>query len=395
MILREYKGYLPQTTEENVLSESMFDDQLLLTSIRKTKKEPLLNPLQNQYALDFIGSDPQLKDTIDELESVDLTLRETLISLPKEVRVKAYQLALMGRYQYEKIVSRPALITALLLNTEDIGLKDLGLLLSGSDIHVLAMLGLPQSLKQAFKRIVPSSLNKEILHRLKQSLEHNPHITKRLYFIKRINAGVLALVCDEEVEIIVTDRLLNEVGADESEDRKAKLTILIKKMLTLREEPQRFDSIKQIKRAYQRCIRKARTGVARERIKFRPQLTGNAIITPLNDAKSIRAIGEQFENCLNSKKLKGYLQSVALDQNTYIYRVDLTKIFEAVFSIKRNEKGIWSIDEFEFHNLHTTELIYEELQVVISHWLAEKQNVDVSEVIDECNGLMQNISLAV
>ena len=373
----------------------MFDDQFLLASIRRSKNELLCENDKSQYVLDFISSDPQLKDTMAELDTIDLTLREILISLPKEVRVKAYQLALMGRYQYEKIVSRPALITALLLITEDIGLKDLSLLLSGSDIHVLAMLGFPQSLSEAFKRIVPYSLNKEILHRLNQSLEHNPHIAKRLRFIKRINAGVLAMLCDEEVETIVTDRLLNQVGADQSEEREAKLIILIRKMLTLRDEPQRFDSIKQVKRAYERSIRKAKTGITRERIQFRPQLTGNEMVTPLNDAKTIRDIGRQFENCLNSEKLKGYLRSVALDQNTYIYRVDLTKIFEAIFSIKRNEKGLWMVDEFEFHNPHTTELIYDELKVVITHWLAEKQNVDVSEVIEECNGLMQNISLAV
>ena len=126
------------------------------------------------------------------------------------------------------------------------------------------------------------------------------------------------MVCDEEVETIVTDRLLNQVGADQSEDREAKLIILIRKMLTLREEPQRYDSIKQVKRAYQRSIRKAKTGITRERIKFRPQLTGNEIITPLNDAKSIRDIGEQFENCLNSEKLKGYLR-VSSPGSKYLY----------------------------------------------------------------------------
>jgi hypothetical protein len=68
--------------------------------------------------------------------------------------------------------------------------------------------------------------------------------------------------------------------------------------------------------------------------------------------------------------------------------VDLTKIFEAVFSIKRNEKGFWVMDEFEFQNPHTTELIYEELQVVISQWLGEKQNVDVGVITEESNGLM-------
>jgi len=398
MLYREDKGYLPQRTKENALSESIFNDQLLLASIRKTKQEALYDSDKQQYVLDFIGSDAQLKDTIAELEAIELTLREILISLPKEVRVKAYQLALMGRYQYEKIISRPALVTALLLNTDgltEVALEDLRLPLSGSDTHVLAMLRFPQSLVKAFTRIVPYSLNKEILHRLKHSLEHNPHIAKRLSFIKRINAGVLDMVCNAEVEVLVTNRLLDEVGTEQSEDREAKLNILIQKMLTLREEPQRFDSIKQVKRAYQRSIRKAKTRITRERIKFRPQLTGNEIITPLNDAKAIRDIGEQFENCLNSEKLKGYLRSVALDQNTYIYRVDLTKIFEAVFSIKRNEKGLWMVDEFEFHNPHTTELIYEELQVVINHWLAEKQNVDVGDVIEECNGFMQNINLAV
>ena len=374
------------------------DDELLLASIRKTKQEALYDTNTQQYVLDFSGNNAKLKDTMAELEAIDITLREILISLPKEVRVKAYQLASMGRYQYEKIISRPALVTALLLNSDgliDGGLTDLSLLVSGSDRHVLAMVGFPQSLTQAFKRIVPSSLNKEILHRLKRSIEHNPHIAKRLSFIKRTNAGVLSMVCDEEVEKIVTDRLLNEVGADESEDKEAKLIVLFKKMLALQEEPQRFDSIVQVKRAYERSIRKAKTGITRGQIKFRPPITGDGIVIPLNDAKAIRDIGEQFENCLNSKKLKGYLESIALDQHTYIYRVDLTKIFEAVFSIKQNERGIWTVDEFEFHNPHTTELIYEELQVVITHWLAEKQNVDVCEVIEECNGLMQNISLAV
>jgi hypothetical protein len=162
-------------------------------------------------------------------------------------------------------------------------------------------------------------------------------------------------------------------------------------MLTLREEPQHFDSIAQVKRAYQRSNRKVKTGITRGRIKFRPPIIGNGIVIPLNDAKEIRDIGEQFENCLNSEKLKGYLRSVALDQNTYIYRVDLTKIFEAVFSIKRNEKGIWVVDEFEFHNPHTTESIYEELQVVISLWLAEKQNVDVGVITEVGNSLILNI----
>jgi hypothetical protein len=162
-------------------------------------------------------------------------------------------------------------------------------------------------------------------------------------------------------------------------------------MLTLREEPQRFDSIKQVKRAYQRSIRKAKTGITRGRIQFRPPITGNGIVIPLNDARAIRDIGEQFENCLNSEKLKGYLDSIALAQNTYIYRVDLTKIFEAVFSIKRNEKGFWMVDEFEFHNPHSTELIYEELQVVINHWLAEKQNVDVGAIVEESNSFILSV----
>ncbi len=388
IVVETKSSFSPHSHHNNT---SLLDDQLLIASIRKTKQETLYDTDTRQYVLDFIGSDAQLKDTMAELESIDLTIREILISLPKEVRVKAYELALEGRYQYEKIVSRPALVTALLLNSDELsdgGLTDLSLLLSGSDRHALAILGFPQSLTQAFKRIVPKSLNKEILHRLKQSLEHNPHITKRLCFIKRINAGVLSMVCDKEVETIVTDRLLNEVGADQSEDREAKLIILIRKMLTLREEPQCFDSIKQIKRAYQRSIRNAKTGITRGRIRFRPPLTGNEMVTPLNDAKTIRDIGEQFENCLNSEKLKGYLRSIALDQNTYIYCVDLTKIFEAVFSIKRNEKGFWVMDEFEFQNPHTTELIYEELQVVISQWLGEKQNVDVGVITEESNGLM-------
>ncbi len=41
MVIREYKGYLLQTTVESALSESMFDDQLLLASIRRTKQEAL------------------------------------------------------------------------------------------------------------------------------------------------------------------------------------------------------------------------------------------------------------------------------------------------------------------------------------------------------------------
>lgn len=126
---------------DNQIENNLFllDNQILLALIRKTKRETLYDPDKQQYILDFIGSDPHLNDRIVALEAIDLTLREILISLPKEVRIKAYQLALMGRYQYEKVISRPALVTALLLNSDglkDGGLKDLSLMLSRRDCHV-------------------------------------------------------------------------------------------------------------------------------------------------------------------------------------------------------------------------------------------------------------------
>lgn len=361
----------------------LLNDQLLLASIRKTKQEALYDIDKKQFILDFIGCDPHLNDKITTLEAIDLTLREILLSIPKEVRANAYQLALEGRYQYEKIVLRPALVTALLLNTEDIELKDLELLLSRSDTHVLAMLGFPQNLSKTFRRIVPSSLNKETLNRLKHSLEHNSHIAKRFSFIKRINAGVLAMVCDAEVERMVTDRLLNEVGFDNSEDREASLITLIRKTLTLREEIQSFDSVSQVRRTYQNSIRKAKTGIMREQIQFRPLLTGNEMVTPLNDAKSIRETGEQFENCLNSDNVKDYLKQVAIDQDLYIYKVEIAKTFEGVFSIKRNKKGFWVVDEFEFDKLFTTDMVHEELRVIVNHWLADRQDISVSDVCEQ------------
>lgn len=123
---------------------------------------------------------------------------------------------------------------------------------------------------------------------------------------------------------MATDRLLIELGSDQSEDREAKLIILIRKMLTLREEPQLFNSIAQVKRAYQRSIRNAKTRITRERIKFRPSLPRDNEIIPLNNAKSIRCVGERFKNGLNSEKAKGISPSSSTGSKplTLMSRID-------------------------------------------------------------------------
>lgn len=90
IFLRESQIGIPKLRNNNVLTESIFEDDLLSASIRKTNGEALYDTEKRQYVLDFIDSDTQLKDTVAELEAIDLTLREILISLPKKARDKAY-----------------------------------------------------------------------------------------------------------------------------------------------------------------------------------------------------------------------------------------------------------------------------------------------------------------
>ena len=66
-----------------------------------------------------------------------------------------------------------------------------------------------------------------------------------------------------------------------------------------------------------------------------PPIAGTTEIAPLNTVAEIKEMGAALDNCLAGDKLAAYVNRIALKKDLFLYRIELTKKFQAVFSLKR------------------------------------------------------------
>ena len=81
-------------------------------------------------------------------------------------------------------------------------------------------------------------------------------------------------------------------------------------------------------------------------------------------------MGEALDNCLASKKLGSYVDRIAIKQDLFLYKVELTKKFQAVFSVKRIN-GNWIIDEFEHDGFPEVGFLGLEMYGLASRWIMD------------------------
>lgn len=107
-------------------------------------------------------------------------------------------------------------------------------------------------------------------------------------------------------------------------------------------------------------------------VTFQAPLPGTDVIAPLNTVAQIKEMGVALDNCLAGEKLAAYVNHIAVRKDKFLYKFQLNKTFQAVFSLKKL-RGKWFIDELEHDPL--PELTYVKLEMMgeIEKWLRKEQ----------------------
>jgi hypothetical protein len=190
-----------------------------------------------------------------------------------------------------------------------------------------------ESVRKILSRVVPESLNVVNLLALRQAVRRRKPV-KLLAHVRRINTGVIRLVCQVDYEDYLTTQLLNDVGQDREQDaRFAPVVITLRDTLRMiyetdgaAEHPQAFASLRRLKAEHDQRAREYgdnfRIAFADpwEPLRFskmfpEPPFAGNENIVPIRTPFELRAEGEDMHNCVFS-----YVNRIAEGQE-YAYRV--------------------------------------------------------------------------
>ncbi|MFO1076388.1 MAG: hypothetical protein U1E73_01525 [Planctomycetota bacterium] len=166
--------------------------------------------------------------------------------------------------------------------------------------------------------------------------------TRRMAHLRRINAGVIALLGDERLRAAAAPALLDEVAQAPLEKYRAEVADLLVDVLTLEQElrgPGRlptFASIEAVRAAHHRVgveyAEKKASGLLDCRFP-RPPLRGNADIVALTSPQDLAVEGVQQRNCVAS-----YAPAVARG-DTFVYRVLAPE--RATLALRRSPAGHW------------------------------------------------------
>ncbi len=302
------------------------------------------------------------------------SLAETLSIIPQCIRRRLLKIAKADEFAGEKIINRPALVTAfaLLGRLND---DELTQWLHRTDKEILSLMGFPVTARNIFKRLVPLALTKKRLHQLNSLLLNCPSTFKRMYHIDRINEGVLAILFNPPLDKIVSIELLNEVGINRNEDGQARTMKQLRKALALQERLGKnwifpliksMEEVHRILKEFKESLKKAELPKAT----FPPPIRGTEEITPLKSVAEIKEMGIALDNCLATNKLMQYVNRIAVKKDLFLYRVELTKKFQAVFSVKRIN-GNWIIDEFEHDGFPEVGFLGLEMYGLASGWISD------------------------
>jgi len=297
---------------------------------------------------------------------------------------------------YELIKANPAIAFSL-ANLQDIKWrvyrKELRLedLTGMKQTELLKLLGLPatKSFVQLTKKIQPASVSPDLLKVLRQCLHHES-VMKRLSHLKKINAGVLALLTRrDDVRALVTPQLLEEVSLDRAHnhypasmhqltesfrwhrelhaDRRFPLFRTLDALNTYHEE-----MVAEGTRLIEAANREAQQRAGPQR-SAKPNLALSAPFPrpPLEETRTIRAVetagGLRIEGSTQHNCVGGYFSRVHAG-SCYIYRV--LEPERATLSIVRGSGGPWRIGELEAAHNRT---VRDETRRAVEEWLGYSQ----------------------
>jgi hypothetical protein len=247
---------------------------------------------------------------------------------------------------------------------------------NGYQQRVLARrLGFPatESAVNMLKKIPAESVSLPRLKRLRTAMLQ-PENQKHLSHVSVLNAGVIELVCDDQLRDLWTPRLLENVSGSLHEKYRAATAEMLHEILAMRQTvcPERklqFQSLTQLHRVHDELSAEYRRRMPAvfEGWSFpRPPVTGapNCIV-PILSPVELAKEGEAQANCVAS-----YGRRV-LDGNVFIYRVLYPE--RATLSLVRSEDGQWRLGELRAARNMPVQPATEH---VVEYWLAQSAIVD-------------------
>lgn len=256
---------------------------------------------------------------------------------------------------------------------------------------ILGWLGFPasESIVRLFRKITQASVYPSLMRRLKGVLSGKNELQSVLAHLPTISKGVLELVSNPELAVLVTPKLLIEVGGRDDEAIAGEMAevihggLMMRNELNIKAKVRPFSSIAQALRfqnrvddEYQAILaRKQRLRLAGKRYAAEvergrneqkrnffpsPPIDGTQEIVPLTSAKALALEGVDQSNCVG-----GYGRRV-LTGSLYVYKVLSPE--RATLSIVRMPDGCWCRSELK---LRSNKAVSMATVNAVEHWLAQ------------------------
>jgi hypothetical protein len=256
---------------------------------------------------------------------------------------------------------------------------------------ILGWLGFPasESIVRLFRKITQASVYPSLMRRLKGVLSGENELQSVLAHLPSISQGVLELVSTPELAVLVTPKLLIEVGGSDDEAIAGQMAevihggLMMLNELNIKATVRPFSSIAQVMRFQDRVdaeylailARKKRLRLAGKRYAAEvkrgrneqkhgyfptPPIEGTSAIIPLTSAKSLAAEGVEQHNCVG-----GYGRRV-LTGSLYVYTVLSPE--RATLSIVRRPDGCWCRSELK---LQSNKAVSMATVNAVEQWLAQ------------------------
>lgn len=204
------------------------------------------------------------------------------------------------------------------------------------------------------RKCVPEALNLDLCRRFRGALR-NEKVRELLAHTPRINAGVMALVCDTPLLPYLSHGLLQEVSRRHSENSRSETAEVLRDVYELDRElehrppQQAFRSIRQVQERHQELIEeinKCGGKNHRSRLFPPPPIQGlktlHFTVTPITTVGALQALGRSQRNCVAShagriSKGKYYVYCVFFGQKEYTLALSQTPF------------GKWEMSELKGH----------------------------------------------
>jgi hypothetical protein len=231
--------------------------------------------------------------------------------------------------------------------------------------QILAWLEFPssESMVRILRKVLPEAVTPHDLRVLRQAIQSDPEVARRIPHLPAINSSVLGLVGNLKLFAAASPRLLTRVAEAEEERTSSRTAdLLVDSLYMLRNagirwKAPRFDSIQAVREFHDRVAvewqriltappperrpQPAKKRAAPQRKFPQPPIPGTEDILPLASEQALRAEGKIQANCVASYASK--VRNGAL----YIYRV--LRPERATLSITLGPDGCWHRGELELY----------------------------------------------